>query len=88
MSAKTPQDMMHRISTRAGRLLQQDAPATATRFMDAAMSGEIEPQDALHLLVAYLRLRSEKTSKQESEPSAEIVNNATVSSSDFMDSEQ
>lgn len=88
MSAKTPQDMMHRISTRAGRLLQQDAPATATRFMDATMSGEIDPQDALHLLVAYLRLRSEKTSKQESEPGGKIINNETASSSDFMDTEQ
>lgn len=83
MSAKTPQDMMHRISTRAGRLLQQDAPATATRFMDATMSGEIEPQDALHLLVAYLRLRSEKTSKQESEPGATGITNEPVSEADF-----
>ncbi len=83
MSAKTPQDMMHRISTRAGRLLQQDAPATATRFMDATMSGEIEPQDALHLLVAYLRLRSEKTSKQEPEPRPTSITNAPVSEADF-----
>jgi hypothetical protein len=65
MSAKTPQDMLHRISTRAGRLLQQDAPAKATRYMDATASGEIDPQDALHLLVAYLRLRSEKTDSPE-----------------------
>ena len=67
MSAKTPQDMLHRISTRAGRLLQQDAPAKATRYMDATASGEIEPQHALHLLVAYLRLRSEKTDKLETD---------------------
>jgi hypothetical protein len=67
MSAKTPQDMLHRISTRAGRLLQQDAPAKATRYMDATASGEIEPQDALHLLVAYLRLRSEKTDRLEAD---------------------
>jgi hypothetical protein len=58
MSAKTPQDMLHRISTRAGRLLQQDAPAEATCFMDATNSGEIDAEDALHLLIAYLRLRS------------------------------
>lgn len=70
MSAKTPQDMLHRISTRAGRLLQQDAPAKATRYMDATASGEIEPQDALHLLVAYLRLRSEKTDKLETDGDA------------------
>lgn len=67
MSAKTPQDMLHRISTRAGRLLQQDAPAKATRYMDATASGEIDPQDALHLLVAYLRLRTEKTDRFETD---------------------
>jgi hypothetical protein len=78
MSAKTPQDMLHRISTRAGRLLQQDVPAKATRYMDATASGEIEPQDALHLLIAYLRLRSEKTDKLETD--VNIV--AQVSGSD------
>lgn len=60
MSAENAQDMLHRISTRAGRLLQQDAPADVVRFMDAANSGEIEAQDALHLLVSYLRIRTQK----------------------------
>ena len=59
MSATTPQDMLHRISTRAGRLLQQDMPAEATRFFDETMIGEnVTPKDAQHLLIAYLRLRS------------------------------
>ena len=59
MSAKTPQDFLHRISTRAGRLLQQDIPAAATRFMDEAIIGEnISLTDAQHLLIAYLRLRT------------------------------
>jgi predicted RNase H-like HicB family nuclease len=65
MSAKTPQDMLHRISTRAGRLLGQDAPSKATRFMDAAASGEINLQEAQHLLIAYLRLRAEKPERLE-----------------------
>ncbi len=60
MSAENAQDMLHRISTRAGRLLQQDAPADAVLFMDAANSGEIEAQDALHLLISYLRIRTQK----------------------------
>lgn len=67
MSAATPQDMLHRISTRAGRLLQQDMPAEATCFFDETMIGEnISPKDAVHLLIAYLRLRSAfaKTSSQ------------------------
>jgi len=82
MSAKTPLDMLHRISTRAGRLLQQDAPAKATRYMDAAASGEIEPQDALHLLVAYLRLRSEKTDKLETDGRADAQVGSDLGASD------
>lgn len=64
MSAKTPLDMLHRISTRAGRLLQNDLPATAAPFMDAASAGELDPQDAVHLLIAYLRLRSVSEKKE------------------------
>lgn len=68
MSATTPQDMLHRISTRAGRLLQQDMPAEATRFFDETMIGEnISPKDAAHLLIAYMRLRSTFT-KASSQP--------------------
>ena len=58
MSAKSPQDLLFRISTRAGRLLQDDAPAESKPFMDAVASGEITQQDAVHLLVAYMRLRA------------------------------
>jgi predicted RNase H-like HicB family nuclease len=64
-SAKSPQDMLDRVMTQAHRLLQQDAPPGATRFMGATMSGEIPSEDALHLLVSYLRLRSEKAEKLE-----------------------
>jgi hypothetical protein len=63
-SAETPQDMLYRISTRAGRLLQSDAPADATRFMDAAMSGDnIGAKDALQMLIAYMRLRTGKAAE-------------------------
>lgn len=61
MSASSPEDMLHRVSTRAGRLLQADAPAEATTFFDAAASGEIHFKTAQHLLIAYLRLRTAKT---------------------------
>lgn len=60
MSGETPQDMLHRISTQAGRLLQSDAPAEATKFMDATMSGEIDAKTAQQMLIAYMRLRTEK----------------------------
>lgn len=60
MSGETPQDMLHRISTQAGRLLQSDAPAEATKFMDAVMSGEVSAKTAQQMLIAYMRLRTEK----------------------------
>lgn len=70
MSAKSPQDLLFRISTRAGRLLQDDAPAASERFMDATATGEISQQDATHLLVAYMRLRSKPKAKATPDASA------------------
>lgn len=62
MSADTPADMLHRVSTRAGRLLQGDAPPAATAFYDATAAGTFEnPATAQHLLIAYMRLRSPMT---------------------------
>lgn len=77
MSAKTSQDMLHRVSTRAGRLLGQDAPSKATRFMDATASGEISLKEAQHLLIAYMRLRSERTEKLEL--NAEVTTDVSAS---------
>ena len=61
MSAVSPEDMLHRVSTRAGRLLQGDAPAEATAYFDAATTSAISFRTAQHLLIAYLRLRTAKT---------------------------
>lgn len=81
MSATTPQDMMYRISTRAGRLLQMDMPAEATKFLDETLIGEkLKPKDALHLLIAYMRLRQsfERSDKSASVP--EITTETIVAS--------
>ena len=67
MSAKTPQDLLFRLSTRCGRLLQDDAPAAAKRFMDAVASQEINQTDATHLLIAYMRLRAPRPQTGEPE---------------------
>lgn len=61
MSADSAVDMLHRVSTRAGRLLQADAPAEATAFFDASAAEEIPFKTAQHLLIAYLRLRTART---------------------------
>ncbi len=58
MSATSPQDMLYRISTRAGRLLQRDMPAEATKFFDETMTEELSFQNARQMLIAYMRLRS------------------------------
>lgn len=59
LSAKSPVDMLFRISTRSGRLLQADAPAQAERFMEAAAVGtEIDKDEAAQLLIAFMRLRA------------------------------
>lgn len=78
MSATTPQDMMYRISTRAGRLLQMDMPAEATCFLDETLIGEkLKPKDALHLLIAYMRLRQNfekaNTSAETKETQSETI---------------
>ncbi len=76
MSATTPQDMMYRISTRAGRLLQMDMPAEAAKFLDETLIGEkLKPKDALHLLIAYMRLR-QNYEKATDDP--HVNNNVTV----------
>lgn len=72
MSAETAQDMFHRISTRAGRLLLSDAPAEATPFIDAAMSGDgIQAKEAQQMLVAYMRLRATKTGEDNAKTDAD-----------------
>lgn len=74
MSATTPQDMMYRISTRAGRLLQMDMPAEATKFLDETLIGEkLKPKDALHLLVAYMRLRQNYEKATDDPPANEAI---------------
>lgn len=82
MSAKDPVDMLFRISTRAGRLLQTDMPAEAKRFMDAVASGEINQNQAVWLLVAYMRIRAPKKETGEAElspiPEAEVTTEDTT----------
>ncbi len=61
LSATSSDDLLFRISSRAGRLLGSDAPAAADLFMDAVALGEegggISKKTATHLLIAYMRLR-------------------------------
>ncbi len=81
MSADSPEDMLHRVSTRAGRLLQGDAPAEATEYFDASAAREIHFKTAQHLLIAYLRLRTAKTPELITD-SVEVSSESTVADDD------
>lgn len=68
MSAKLPQDMIAQVLTQSGRLMEGDAPPEAKRFIDAVMTGEVAPDDARNLLMAYMRLRSPSAKSKEPDP--------------------
>ncbi|HEX9997507.1 MAG TPA: hypothetical protein VGB45_10215 [Abditibacterium sp.] len=71
LSAKTSRLMLSTISTRAGRLLNGDLPSSAQIYMDATNEGVLELEDAKHLLIAYLRLRSPQQERVQKEVVAE-----------------
>jgi len=58
MSATSPEEMLARISVRAGRLLQGDVPGEAEPFFTATATGSITYTQAQHLIIAFLRLRT------------------------------
>ena len=74
LSAKTSHLMLSTISTRAGRLLGGDLPSGAQIYMDATNEGTLELEDAKHLLIAYLRLRSPQQERVQKEVVAEDAN--------------
>ena len=84
MSAKSPADMLRRVSTRAGRLLQDDAPSTATAFFDATAGEEITFETAQYLLIAYMRLRAPMLKTEAPDPYA-IADGADDTSGDIDD---
>jgi hypothetical protein len=84
MSAKDPVDMLFRISTRAGRLLQSDMPAEAKSFMDAVASGDISQQQGVWLLVAYMRIRAPKRETGEVTPDETLAPISTDSAEETL----
>ena len=50
--------MLYRAIDLCGRATYMDAPNESIPFMDAVNNGEIELKDALHMLIAYMRVRS------------------------------
>ncbi|GAB3639226.1 hypothetical protein GCM10027422_48170 [Hymenobacter arcticus] len=74
LSAKSPEAMISQVLTQAGRMSLDEAPNESRRFVNAANMGEITHDQAKHLLISYMRLRSagkSKTAADEPEEASE-----------------
>lgn len=85
LSAKTPEAMVSQVLRQAGQMLLDEAPAEARRFVDATNTREITHDQAKHLLIAYMRLRS--VGKASSTPSEELITD-TLETSGTADDDQ
>lgn len=62
LSARRPSALFAQLNVMAGRQVNRDVPADAERFIEAVNTGEIEFDEAKDLVLAYMRLRSDKAS--------------------------
>lgn len=69
MSCKSPTALFAQLNVQAGRMSNKDVPEGASKFMEATNSGEISLETAQQLILAYMRLRSEKSTETEDSPS-------------------
>lgn len=60
-------ELIARLSVQVGRLTGSSFPPEAQHFFDEVASGAVEPDDARHLLLAYMRLRPERQSSASDE---------------------
>jgi len=67
MSARRPSALFAQLNVDAGRQSNRDVPAEAERFFEATNTGEISPDVARDLVLAYMRLRSSDTSAENTE---------------------
>ena len=69
MSCKSPTALFAQLNVQAGRMSNKDVPEEASAFMGATNSGKISLETAQQLILAYMRLRSEKSTETEDTPS-------------------
>lgn len=69
MSAKRASSLFAQLNVDAGRMSNTDVPAEAERFMNAALSGEIDLDTAKELILAFMRLRTAKNDASDVAPS-------------------
>lgn len=73
LSARRPSVLFAQLNVMAGRQVNYDVPAEAERFMEAVNTGEVAFDEAKDLVLAYMRLRSDKTSTEETGVSADEI---------------
>jgi len=69
MSCKTSTALFAQLNVQAGRMSNIDVPEGASEFMEASNTGKISLETAQQLILAYMRLRSDKSAKTEDVPS-------------------
>ena len=69
MSCKSSAALFAQLNVQAGRMSNIDVPEEASEFMEATNTGKISLETAQQLILAYMRLRSEKSAKTEEVPS-------------------
>lgn len=73
LSARRPSVLFAQLNVMAGRQANYDVPSEAERFMEAVNTGEVTFDEAKDLVLAYMRLRSDKTSTEKADvPEEEI----------------
>ncbi|WP_028566885.1 hypothetical protein [Salisaeta longa] len=73
LSARRPSALFAQLNVMAGRQANQDVPAEAARFIEAVNTGEVAFDEAKDLVLAYMRLRSNKSSPDVTETSADEI---------------
>ncbi|MDZ7693036.1 MAG: hypothetical protein U5K69_18250 [Balneolaceae bacterium] len=71
MSCKNATSLFAQLNVQAGRMSNMDVPEEASRFIEATNTGEITLSQARDLILAYMRLRSDGSTKEESNSSPE-----------------
>ncbi len=69
MSCKSPTALFAQLNVQAGRMSNIDVPEGTSDFMEATNTGKISLETAQQLILAYMRLRSDKSVNTEKEPS-------------------
>ena len=69
MSCKTSTELFARLNVQAGRMSNRDVPEGASEFMEATNTGKLSIDTAKDLILAYMRLKGEKSDESKGQSS-------------------